>query len=166
MCARSSRVSTVFHHLLLQCIVKSFLVKNTKIKNTKFPYKTFPSIANVKINSMGSTKWTYHRDRSFASNYFIFWKFCFSLGTPFKELIWRTNYPNIHIQTFCICWSFIWRCFFTKSYLDDMVICVISTFFNLVFILVNKTLNIMNSSDRIYKRSYCDKRKLRRNQFG
>ena len=104
--ARSSRVSTVFHHLSLQGTVKSFLVKNTKIKNTKFPYKTFPSIANVKINSMGSTKWTYHRDRSFASNYFIFWKFCFSLGTPFKELIWRTNYPNIHIQTFCICWSY------------------------------------------------------------
>ena len=35
-----------------------------------------------------STKWTYHKERSFASKYLIFWKFCFSLRTSYKDLIW------------------------------------------------------------------------------
>ena len=30
------------------------------------------------------------------------WKFCFNLGTTYKELIWCTNYPNIHIHNFGI----------------------------------------------------------------
>ena len=30
---------------------------------------------------MVTTKWDCHRKRRFASNYFIFWKFCFSLKT-------------------------------------------------------------------------------------
>ena len=34
--------------------------------------KTVASKANVKTNRMGSTKWTYHNQRSFASNYFFF----------------------------------------------------------------------------------------------
>ena len=66
---------------------------------------------------MVSTKWTYHKKRSFASNYFIFWKFCFSLRTSYKELIWYTNYPNVHIRIYCKCWSFIWRRFFSVSIL-------------------------------------------------
>ena len=67
---------------------------------------------------MVSTKWTYHKERSFASNHFIFWKFCFSLRTPYKELIWYTNNPNVHICTFCKRWSFIWRCVFPVSKLN------------------------------------------------
>ena len=27
-------------------------------------------------------------------------------------MIWCTNPPNVHIQIFCKCWSFIWGCFF------------------------------------------------------
>ena len=30
-----------------------------------------------------------------------FWKFCFSLRTSYKELIWCANYQNVHIYTFC-----------------------------------------------------------------
>ena len=55
-----------------------FLVEITKIENASFPYKTAMSEANVKTNKMVTTKWTYQRERSFAGNYFIFWKFCFS----------------------------------------------------------------------------------------
>ena len=51
-----------------------FLVESTKIENTSFPYKTDISEAIVKTNRMASTKWVYHKERSFASNYFIFLK--------------------------------------------------------------------------------------------
>ena len=45
-----------------------FLVESTKIDNITFPYKAALSEANVKINRMRSTKWTYHKEWSFASN--------------------------------------------------------------------------------------------------
>ena len=46
-----------------------------------------------------------------------FWKFCFSLRTSYKEMIWCTNNPNPHIRTFCRRWNFIWRYFFPVSIL-------------------------------------------------
>ena len=85
---------------------------STKIKNASYPYKTAISEANVKTNRMACTKLTYHKERNFASNYFIFLKICFNLITSYKELTWCTNDPNVHIHTFCKRWSFILRCFF------------------------------------------------------
>ena len=56
-----------------------FLVESAKIENASLPDKTAISEANVKANRMVSRKWTYHKERSFASNYFIFLKaFLFS----------------------------------------------------------------------------------------
>ena len=52
-----------------------FLVESTKIENALFPYKTAISEANVKTNRMVNAKWTYHKERSFASNYFILFQF-------------------------------------------------------------------------------------------
>ena len=60
-----------------------FLVESTKIEKASFPYKTAISEANVKTNRMVTTKWAYHRERSFASNYFIFLKILFQ----FKNLL-------------------------------------------------------------------------------
>ena len=51
-----------------------FLVETTKIENTSFPFKTDLSEANVKTNRMATTKWTFHKKWSFASNYFIFFE--------------------------------------------------------------------------------------------
>ena len=48
----------------------------------------------------------------------FFRKFCFSLRTSYKELIWYTNDPNAHIPTFCERLSFISRCFFPESNLN------------------------------------------------
>ena len=79
-----------------------FLVESTKIKNASFPYKTAISEANVKTNKMVTTKWTYHKERSF-----IFLKILFQFKIPYKELICCTNNPNAHIRTFCKPWSFI-----------------------------------------------------------
>ena len=107
-----------------------FVVENTKIENASFPYKqTAISKASVKTNRMVSTKWTYHQEQRFASNYFIFfWKCCFSLRTSYEELIWCTNDPNAHILTFRKRWIFISRCFFPVSiliycYLESKMFC-------------------------------------------
>ena len=47
-----------------------FLFESTKIENATFPYKT--ALSDVKTSRMRSTKWTYHKEQSFVSNYFIF----------------------------------------------------------------------------------------------
>ena len=63
-----------------------FLVENTKIENASVPYKTVISEANIMTNRMVSTKWTYHKERSFASNYFIFLKVLFQLKNLFQRV--------------------------------------------------------------------------------
>ena len=90
-----------------------FLVETTKIENTPFQFKTALSEANVKTNSMVTTKWTYHKEWSFASKYV--WKICSSFRK--KVLIWCTNDPNVHIHIFRKCWSLILGCFFPVSIL-------------------------------------------------
>ena len=49
-----------------------FLVEATKIEITPFPFKTALSEANGKTNRIATTKWNYHKEWSFASNYLIF----------------------------------------------------------------------------------------------
>ena len=44
-----------------------FLVESTKSEHASFPYKTATSEANVNTNRMVSTKWTYRKERTFAS---------------------------------------------------------------------------------------------------
>ena len=61
----------------------SWTNERTKIEKTSFPYKTAVSEANFKTKRMVTTKWTYHRERSFASNYLIFMKVLFQ----FKNLL-------------------------------------------------------------------------------
>ena len=65
----------------------STLVETTMIENESFPCKTLMSEANVKANRMGSTKWTYHKERTFASSCFIFLKILFQC----KNLLQRVN---------------------------------------------------------------------------
>ena len=87
---KSVKILNLFNNLTLKQILwkikaffkktgVSFLVESTKIENASFPYKTAISEANVKTNRMVSTKWTYHKERSFASNYFIFSKILFQI---------------------------------------------------------------------------------------
>ena len=49
-----------------------FLVETAKIENTSFLFKTALSEASVKTNRMATTKWTYHNEWNFASNYSTF----------------------------------------------------------------------------------------------
>ena len=64
-----------------------FLVETTKVENTPFPFKTVLSEANVKANRMATTKWTYHKEWSFASKYFNFLENLFQ----FWHLLKRVN---------------------------------------------------------------------------
>ena len=62
-----------------------FSVEATKIKNTSFSFKTVLSEVNVKTNRMATTKWIYHKEWSFASNYLIFWENLFQLQSLLKK---------------------------------------------------------------------------------
>ena len=73
------KVSNVFNTLALKQILWKtkiffkklecrFLIEATKIENTPFSFKK----ANVKSNRLANTKWTYHKEWCFASNYLIF----------------------------------------------------------------------------------------------
>ena len=87
-------------------------------------WKYIISIQNchIKTNKALSTKWTYHKERSFASSYFIFSKILFQFKASYKELIWCTNDPTAHIPIFCKRWSFIRRCFFPVRILKQIII--------------------------------------------
>ena len=69
--------------ILFKKLEYRFLVESTKIENPTFPYKTALPESHVKTNRMESTKWTYHKARSFASNYSIFSK----ILSQFKNLV-------------------------------------------------------------------------------
>ena len=64
-----------------------FLVEAAKVESTPFPFKNALLEANVKTNRIVTTKWTYHKGWSFASNYFIFLE---SL-LQFQNLLKRVN---------------------------------------------------------------------------
>ena len=48
-----------------------FLFESLKIENASSSCKTIVPEVNVKANRMCSTKWTYHKERRFANNYFL-----------------------------------------------------------------------------------------------
>ena len=90
-----------------------FLVESTKIENASFPYKTAMSEANVKTNRIVSTKWTYHKERSFAINHFIFFNFFFNFLFFFsiQESLVKSCFDDVHVHTFRSRCNFIWRWF-------------------------------------------------------
>ena len=89
-----------------------FLVESTQIENTSFPYKTTISEANVKANRMVSTKWTYHKERNFVSNYF----------THLKILFQFKNLDLIYQRPECL-YSFFSYSFFLEFYLTVLFPC-------------------------------------------
>ena len=87
------------------------VVKSTKTENTTFPNKTALSATNFKVNI---TK----RGVLLVTILHFFRKFYFSLRTSYKELVWCTTNPNVHIHTFQKCQIFFWGCFFPVSILN------------------------------------------------
>ena len=60
-----------------------FLVESTKIEKTTLLYKAGLAEDSVKTNWILSKKTSYHKERSFASNYFI----CVKILFQFKNLV-------------------------------------------------------------------------------
>ena len=116
-------ISNVFNSLTLKEIFRKtrtfykklkyrFLVENTKIENALFPYKTAISEVNVKTNKMVTTKWTYHKEWSFSSNNFIFFKTLFQFKSPLQRFVVRTT----QMPKFVLFVSAgVLRCFFPVS---------------------------------------------------
>ena len=69
--------------IFLKKLEYCFLVESTKIENASFPYKTAILEDNVKTSRMLSTKWTYHKEQSFAMNHFIFVEIFFQFKNLF-----------------------------------------------------------------------------------
>ena len=59
---------------IFKTLESRFSVESAKIEKASFPYKTAITEANVKTNRMVTTKWTYRKEQSFASSYFIFFE--------------------------------------------------------------------------------------------
>ena len=92
-----------------------FVVENTKIESTSFPFKTALSGANVKRNRMATTKWTFHKEWSFASNHFIFLENLFQLENLLKRVNLMYQRPKCPYSYFHKRWSLILGCFFPVS---------------------------------------------------
>ena len=89
---------------LFRKLENRFLVESPKNDNATFTYKIALLEGNVDINRIRSTKWVYHKNGVLPVTTLFFWKFCFSLRTSYKELIWYTNHANVHIHIFWKCW--------------------------------------------------------------
>ena len=66
---------------------KPFFEKLERRFRSFFFQKTAISEVNVETNRMATKKWTYHKEWSFAGNYFIFFK----ILLQFKNLLQRVN---------------------------------------------------------------------------
>ena len=71
-----------------------FLVETTEIESTSFLFKTALSETNDKPNRMTTTNWTYHKEWSFASNYFVF----LEKFLQFQNLLKRVNLMNQRLK--------------------------------------------------------------------
>ena len=72
----------------------TFLVESIKIENALFPYKTTISQPKVKTNGMMTAKLTCHKERSFASNCFIFLKILLQFKNPLQRVDLMYHQPN------------------------------------------------------------------------
>ena len=79
----------------------------------------------------------------------FFRKFCFSLKTFYKEVIWCTNYPNAYICSFCKHCSFICRCFFQVNILKhistDQVFIILLFYISHMRYVVRMFINLIRS---------------------
>ena len=97
-------------------LASRLLVETTNIENTSFPFKTTLSETNVKTNRMATTKWTYHKEWSFSSNYFIFLEFFFQFWNFLKRFNLMYQQPKCPYSCFSLALEFIFRVLFSCEY--------------------------------------------------
>ena len=77
-----------------------FLVEATKIEITPFPFKTALSEVKVKTNRMPTTKWTFHEEWSFTSNYLIILENLFHFQNVLKRINLMYQRPKCQYSYF------------------------------------------------------------------
>ena len=102
------KMQTFFKKLEYHFLVESTKIENAIFVDTKLPFQK-PILRQIEWWVQNGTI-TENGDLPVTT--LFFWRFCFSVRTFYKELIWCTNYPNVHVDTFRKSWSFIWECFF------------------------------------------------------
>ena len=102
-------------NLFQKTVVPFFRWMHQQNISNKTAYKNAISNANVKTKKMVISKWTYCKEWSFASNYFIFLKILFQFKNLLKRVDLLYQQPKRPYLYFCKRWSFIWRCFFRVS---------------------------------------------------
>ena len=93
-----------------------FLVETTEIENTLFPFKTALSETDVKTNRMATTKWTYHKEWNFASNYFIFLEHFFQFYNLLKRVNLMYQQPKCPYSYFSLALEFNFKVLFSCEY--------------------------------------------------
>ena len=77
-----------------------FSAERTKIENRTFPYKNCPVRTQCQENRMGSAKWTYHKEQSFTSDYFIFLKILFQFNNLLTKIGLTHQLPKFSYSYF------------------------------------------------------------------
>ena len=77
-----------------------FLVESNKNKTHHFHIKLPLQKPMLKQTEWWQQNWPITKNRVLPVTNLFFWKFCFSLRTSYKELIWCTKCA--HVRTFCI----------------------------------------------------------------
>ena len=87
----------------------------------RFPYKTAMSEANVEKNRMVSAKWTCHKERSFASNCFVFFEDFAAVWDPLVKSCFDvpTSQMSIFLSTGVLfdCAFLLWVSLISLKYL-------------------------------------------------
>ena len=89
-----------------------FLVLSTETESALFLHKTACQKPMLREIEWEVQNGPITKDVVLPVTTLFLWKFYSRLGTSSKEFIRYTNYSNVHIHTFRMCWSFIWRCLF------------------------------------------------------
>ena len=76
------------------------IVERTTIENAIFHTKLSCQKPVSRQVEWGVQKWTYHKERSFDTNYLIFLKIQFRYKNLLSYLIRSTNHPNVRIHVF------------------------------------------------------------------
>ena len=121
-----------------------FSFESTKFENASFPCKTGISEGNVNTNKMVTTKWTYRKERSFASNYFIIIIIIF-----FLEILFQQSWFVVPTTKMTIFVLFVSAGVSFDGAFSSWVSLIASVYFSICFIYLNILLVVGVSYQRV-----------------
>ena len=122
-----------------------FSFESTKFENASFPCKTGISEGNVNTNKMVTTKWTYRKERSFASNYFII----IIIIIFFLEILFQQSWFLVPTTKMTIFVLFVSAGVLFDGAFSSWVSLIASVYFSICFIYLNILLVVGVSYQRV-----------------